>query len=171
MWYINITNFSVSTCKQGDWIILPKVLSCSDILFFFSIITWYDLLITLRNVRAIKKDVMPLLCYCSIFKKNNFHVQMSFAFSGHAALLPPHLKLRQNFQVQITVLILDIPNGPLNCLPFFLDICRGYFLSFPGTFQRALRRGGEDIVELHGTVYKHLRFNVYRWMKKTMLKL
>lgn len=80
MWYTNIKNFSVFTCKQGDWIILPKVLSCSDSLLFYSIVTWYDLLITLRNVRAIKKNVVPLLCYCSISKKNGFHVQMSLAF-------------------------------------------------------------------------------------------
>lgn len=165
----NIKNFSVFTCKQGDWIILLKVLSCSDILLF---VLFYHYMVWstyhTEKYKSNQKGCCTIAVTVPFLRKM---ILMSKCLLLFLDMLPPHLKLRQNFQVQITVLILDIPNGSLNSLLIFLDMYTGYFFFFPETFQSALRRGREDIVELHGTVTKHLCFNVYCWMKKTILKV
>ena len=119
----NIKKLSIYTYKirtQGYIVLSFFLLRYSTV----PSITSYDLFIILRNIRAVKKGSTRILYHWYITgtisrKKKTLCVLTSSPYSKCSAILCLYLKLRQNFQVQITVLTLLILNG-LQQFYFFL---------------------------------------------------
>lgn len=74
--------------------------------------------------------------------------------------LLPYLKLRQNFQVQITVLTLDILNGLHQLSTNFSWYVQGIiFLLLPRNYFQSALRKEEDIVILCDTISNYLHIS------------